>query len=188
VDMYDECIRLMKLTRNPTLSISFLLDIASQYAMFQEFDTAITYAQGAWMMDRFDERARTLLSKWSEEFKWYFTAQVKGANCLQMKWRTRVWSRTYYYRYHKICVEKWEAKLRRRHFDMKTRAKLAYFAKSKWRGFFLYEERIATKIQVSAHMGLRTPRRGLHKDEFRSFEICKTMCRFLSAIQNRSEL
>jgi len=147
VDMYDECIRLMQLSRKPTLSISFLLDIATQYSLFQEFDTAITYAQGAWMMDRFDERARTLLSQWSEDFKWYFTAQVKGASRLQMKWRTRIWSRTYYYRYHKICVDKWEAKLRRKHFDMKTREKLAYFARSKWRGLFLYEEQVATKIQ-----------------------------------------
>ena len=105
-------------------------------------------------MDRFDDRARTLLAKWSNDFKWYFTAQVKGATRLQMKWRTRVWSRTYYHRYHKICVEKWEAKLRRRHFDMKTREKLAYFAKNKWRGLFLFEDKVATKIQVSKERGM----------------------------------
>ena len=121
VDMYDECIRLLKSTKNPTLRMEFLLDVASQYAKFQEFDTAITYAQGAWMMDRFDGRARELLAKWSEEFRWYFAAQVKGASRLQMKWRTRVWSRTYYHRYHNICVAKWEAKLKKKHFDMRTR-------------------------------------------------------------------
>ena len=30
VDMYDECIRLLKLTLKPTLSIDFLLDVATQ--------------------------------------------------------------------------------------------------------------------------------------------------------------
>lgn len=58
VNMYDECIQLMKKSSKPSLSTEFLLDIATQYAKFQENETAVEYAQGAWMENRFDPRAR----------------------------------------------------------------------------------------------------------------------------------
>ncbi|GMH76743.1 hypothetical protein TL16_g07183 [Triparma laevis f. inornata] len=147
VNMYDECIQLMKKSSKPSLSTEFLLDIATQYAKFQENETAVEYAQGAWMENRFDPRARQLLAGWSEDFKWYFQTQEAGAKRMQRKWKTRIWSRTYYWRYHKICVDRWEQKLKRRHFDIRTREKLAYFAKNKWRGLFIYEEAMATRIQ-----------------------------------------
>ena len=147
VNMYDECIQLLKKSAKPSLTTQFLLDIATQYAKFQENETAVEYAQGAWMENRFDPRARELLAGWSADFKWYFEAQEAGARRMQRKWKTRIWSRTYYWRYHKICVDRWEQKLKKRHFDMRTREKLAYFAKNKWRGLFIYEEAMATRIQ-----------------------------------------
>lgn len=124
-----------------------LLDVASEYAKFQEYTTAIQYAQGAWMKNRFDPRTRTLLSQWDDDFKWYFEAQERGARRVQRKWKTRAWSIEYIERYRKVCVERWEEKLKKRHYDMRTREKLAYFAKGKWRGLFLFEDAQAIKIQ-----------------------------------------
>ena len=111
VNMYDECITLMKKSSKPSLTTSFLLDVASQYAKFQENETAVEYAQGAWMENRFDPRARGFLAGQSEDFKWYFEAQERGARRVQRKWKTRIWSRTYYWRYHKVCIDRWEEKV-----------------------------------------------------------------------------
>ena len=53
VNMYDEAIKLMqKGGRKKVMESSFLLDVASEYAKFQEYSTAISYAQGAWMENR----------------------------------------------------------------------------------------------------------------------------------------
>lgn len=63
-------ITLLKKTPRPTMSYGFLLDISQQYAKFQDYETAISYAQGAWEMEQYNPRARVLLAQWSEDFKW----------------------------------------------------------------------------------------------------------------------
>jgi len=148
VNMYDEVITLMKKSgKKKTLDSSFLLDVASEYAKFQEYSTAISYAQGAWMENRFNPRTRELLGRWDEDYRWFFEAQERGARRVQRKWKTRIWSLDYIERYHKVCVNRWEEKLKKRHYDMRTREKLTYFAKAKWRGLFLFEDTMATRIQ-----------------------------------------
>ncbi|GMI51058.1 hypothetical protein TeGR_g13257 [Tetraparma gracilis] len=69
-DMFDMSITLLKKTPRPTMSYGFLLDISQQYAKFQDYETAISYAQGAWEMEQYNPRARVLLAQWSEDFKW----------------------------------------------------------------------------------------------------------------------
>ena len=77
VDMFDVGILLLKKTQGPTMSYAFLLEIATTYAKFQDYSTAISYAQGAWVMEQYNPVARERLAVWSEDFKWYFDAQVR---------------------------------------------------------------------------------------------------------------
>ena len=58
VNCYDECISLLRKSSQPAMTAKFLLDVSEQYAKFQEYDTAVEYAQGAWMENRFNPRAR----------------------------------------------------------------------------------------------------------------------------------
>jgi len=73
--------------------------------------------------------------------------QVFLALKIQRLWKTRIWSTPFLRRHHQLCVEAWEEKLVKNHFNMKVRKKLAYFAKNKWRGVFMYEASRVIVIQ-----------------------------------------
>lgn len=69
------------------LDVATLIDIAKNYAGFQNMDAALKYACKALESDNMSELVRGLLSEWSPEHKEMFEHEQSSARQLQRQWR-----------------------------------------------------------------------------------------------------
>lgn len=91
---------------------------------------------------------REFLGLHSPEHAELFREEALAAESAQRHWRKRILTSSYYQTYIQAQVGAWERELSGDYWDSITRAKLAYFARGKWRGMFLFEEATAIRIQL----------------------------------------
>ena len=83
----------------------------------------------------------------AQQYDRLFKLQVRSVHIVRTKWRARVWTDDYYQRFKKVQMEELEAAIVANPLDLGVRRELAYFAKRKWRGLFLYEEAQVIRVQ-----------------------------------------
>ena len=129
------------------LSVVRLLQVAINYANFQNFESAIKYAELALEHDHYHKEARALLEKWSEEHKEVLRLEVRAVQLLSKGWKERVWAPGFRMKLKLKVLQEIESAIEVSPYDMLIRWKLSYYGGQKWRSKLLFETQCALRIQ-----------------------------------------
>ena len=150
---YEAFVHRMNLRRGPGKELSSyidtktLLEVAHNYAHFQNFEEATKYADMALGKDRLNQEVRAVLSKWSKVHKLQLEKEVQSVNTLHKRWSERAWTYSARSKLKKQEIERLEKRYEKNRFDKDARRLLAYYARDEYRARFLFETECAIRVQ-----------------------------------------
>lgn len=108
---------------------------------------ALRYAEMAFENNHFDAEARTVLGSYSAEHKQWLDHENRTFKGFAAIWRQRFLTGGYIKNIKKQVVAELEDKLTHNRLDLKTRKKLSYYDREKYRALFAFETICAKRIQ-----------------------------------------
>lgn len=98
-------------------------------------------------INHYNKEVRQAISQYSPVHAKRIQLEEHSVFLIENLWRSRWMTPGYRKRYQQLIIHELEMKLKLNYWNMRTRRELAYYAKSKWRPHFVFENDCALKIQ-----------------------------------------
>lgn len=153
IDAYETYVNKLNSRKAPGKPVEFyvetstLMEIARNYASYQNYKLATKYAELALNKDRLNKEVRALLSSYSQPHAAALKKEVDSINILHQRWTERAWTNKSRQKLKSMEIERLEKKYDKNVYDKEARRLLSYYDRDRWRAKFMFEAECAIRVQ-----------------------------------------